>query len=262
MKNKHEEVNTDSLKIDNDFEGLYSRNEKLIETISKDMHENGYDEAMPIICLGSKEEDGQRSLTVIDGHTRLLAAKKAGLKKVLVSVMVFPDKDAALLHAIRYQRDRRNMSDADIYICTEVVDKLKRTGRKSNAEKLASGEANLGKSAELSAEIVGTSRAKIERVRFIRSNADEQTKQDVREGKKTINRAYDETIRELKAAKNDEDQEESNGGPEDDKLPKTFQVTLKKLLAVVKQAKADDWQKLEKQVIVDGIKKVNKILEK
>jgi ParB family chromosome partitioning protein len=261
MRNQNKWVNTDSIEIDNDFEGLYSRKEKLVETIAKDIRENGYDEATPIICCERKEEDGHRILRVIDGHTRLAAAKKAGLQKVLVSVQDFPDKDIALLRAIYYQRERRNMSDADIYICAGRVDKLKRTGRKSNAEKLASGEANLGKSAERTAVIVGTSKTIIERVRYIRANADEQTKQDVRDGKKTINRAYNETRRKMKVAENDENKEKSNGGPEDNDLPKTFHVTLEKLLAVVKQAKADDWQKLDKQAVFYGLKELGKLLE-
>jgi ParB family chromosome partitioning protein len=258
-------VNTDSLTTDKDFESLYSRKEKLTEAIARDMHEKGYDEAMPIICWEREGEDGHGSLIVIDGHTRLLAAKKAGLQEVLVRVLDFSDKDTALLHAIHYQRDRRNISDADIYICTGVVDKRKPRGgdRKSkSAKSKALDEAiDLGKSAERTAVIVGTSRAKIERVRFIKTNADEQTKQDVRECKKTINRAYNETIRKLKAAQDDENQEESNAAQEDNELLLTFQRMLEKLLAVVKQAKADGWQGIDKQIVVDGLKKVNKLLK-
>ena len=198
MKIKHEWLDTDSLETDKDFECLYSRKEKLIETISADMRENGYDEALPIICCELKDKDGHKSLIVIDGHTRWLAAKKTGLQKVLVSVMVFPNKNAALLHAIHYQRDRRNMSDADIYICTGIVDKRKPRGgdrRSESAKSKTSLEVfdSVKSSAQETAEIVGTSKTKIERVRYIRKNADEQTKQEVREGKKTINLAYKKT---------------------------------------------------------------------
>jgi ParB family chromosome partitioning protein len=265
MGNRNKWVNTDSLEIDSDFEGLYSRKEKLVETIEKDIRENGYDEATPIICWERKGEDGHKSLIVIDGHTRLLAAKKAGLQKVLVSVMVFPDKNAALLHAIHYQRDRRNMSDADIYICTGVVDKRKPRGgdrrSESSKSKGSTEPIETKSSARETADIIGTSDTKVKKVRFIRANADEQLKRDVREGKKTINGAYNEILRKLKAAENDENQEESNGGPEDNELLKIFQVTLKKLLAVVKEAKADDWQKLGKQVVVEGVKEVSKVLK-
>jgi len=57
---------------------------------------------------------------------------------------------AALKYAIKCQRNRRNLTQAEIMKCVQEVDKLKTAGRPAK-NKLASHEANYGKSA---AEVV------------------------------------------------------------------------------------------------------------
>lgn len=82
---------------------------------------------------------------------------------------------------IHCQRDRRNMKDEDMARCIDAVDKLKQAGRtkvlveEDDENKLASSDANLGKSAKQTAEIVGTSERKIEKYRTVRDHGDPET---------------------------------------------------------------------------------------
>ena len=82
-------------------------------------------------------------------------------------------------YAIHNQRDRRNLEGKDLFRLIAEVDKRKKAGRPDN---LASSDANYGKSAQETAEIVGTSQAKVERTRTVIDHADEETKQAVAGG--------------------------------------------------------------------------------
>ena len=111
-----------------------------------------------------------------NGHTRLHAAIAAGIDDVPVVLRAFFDEDTAVEYAIHCQRDRRNLSDADILRWIAEVDKRRSkqeraamAGRPKAGENLASSEAKFNrqerKSAQQTADIVGTSRAKVEQAR-------------------------------------------------------------------------------------------------
>jgi protein gp37 len=102
--------------------------------------------------------------------------------------MSFEDEDEALNYAIHNQRDRRNLTDADILRLVEAVDKRKKTGPKDSA----SNDAKLGKSAAETAEVIGTSQAKVEKARTVINHAPDEVKEEVKSGKSSINRAYKE----------------------------------------------------------------------
>jgi hypothetical protein len=78
-------------------------------------------------------------------------------------------------------------TEADLLRCIEAVDKRKDAGRPS--KELAPSGANFshGKSAETTAQIVGTSRRKVERARQVLS--DPKEKEEIMAGKKTIHQA-------------------------------------------------------------------------
>jgi hypothetical protein len=58
----------------------------------------------------------------IDGHTRLQAAKNLGLEEVPVITHELDSEDEALELAIHLQRNRRNMTDAEIIACIQALD--------------------------------------------------------------------------------------------------------------------------------------------
>ena len=180
----------EKIKTKEPFEGLFPVENHILNAVKEDMKANGYDPNFPVTIWKGKN-------LCIDGHTRLMAAEVTKINDVPVFARDFPDEDAALQYAIHCQRDRRNMTDADIVRCVEVVDKLKQAGRKSEKE-LGSSEPNLGRSAETTAKIVGTSASKVKKVRTINAHADEETKAAVDAGTKSIHKAYTETQKKRK----------------------------------------------------------------
>jgi ParB family chromosome partitioning protein len=195
MESKRQWVATNRPKTITLFRSLFPGNNGLTETIGNHMRKYGYDESQPIILWDRTEEEGRNALYVVDGHTRLVAAKQVGLSPVYVARVKFTDKEAALQYAIHNQRDRRNITDADILRCIEAVDQLKPRGgdRKSEKSKTSSDAIDSGKSAAKTAKIVGTSQSKVEKARSVLRHADEETQNDIRSGKKSIHRACQET---------------------------------------------------------------------
>lgn len=197
MESRRQWMATNRPKTTRLFRSLFPGNNGLVETIGNHMQENGYDQSQPIILWDRTEEEGRNALYVVDGHTRLVAAKQIGLPRVYVDRKKFPDEEAALQYAIHNQRDRRNITDADILRCIEAVDKLKFRGgdrRSESAKSKTSSEAidSIKSSAAKTAKIVGTSKTKVEKARTLMRHVDEDTKNDVLAGKKSLHRAYQE----------------------------------------------------------------------
>jgi len=170
---------------------IFPIEKEVLNKVVADIKEHGYDQNFPVTVW---PHDGK--LICIDGHTRLVAAEIAGIDWIPVFKRGFlGDEDEAIRYVIHCQRDRRNMTDADIAWCIEAVDKLKGKGERTD---LASLDARSGKSAQETAEIVGTSERKVEKYRTVMTHADDETKAAVKSGEKSINRAYTETQQKRK----------------------------------------------------------------
>jgi ParB family chromosome partitioning protein len=173
------------------FSELFTIDENVLQAIVKNILENTYDESQPIVVWKDKN-------IVIDGHTRLKASQLAGRQIISVFNKAFRNQEEALQYAINNQRNRRNMSEAELLRCIEAVDKRQERGgdRKSEEAKSKTSSEVIDKpksSAEETARIVGTSRAKVERARTVL--ADPEAKGEVLAGKKTISRAAKEVKR-------------------------------------------------------------------
>lgn len=184
---------TNRVKTRGPFNKLFPIDEKTIDAIADHMQNNGYDESQPVIIWDQSSQEAKHALYIIDGHTRLLAAKKAKLSPVYVARMNFPDDNAALQYAIHNQRDRRNFTDADILRCVEMLDERKAV-QKDEKGKFAVGSSEpTGRTADKTASIIGTSPTKIKKIRTVIDHGDDQTKQDILDGEKSIHKAYKET---------------------------------------------------------------------
>jgi len=158
------------------FQGLYQIDPGVLERITTHMRANGYDNGQPITVWRHDEER-----VVVDGNTRLQAARDAGLMEVTVIYRSFASDAEALEYAIHNQRDRRNLTDQQILGLVEIVDKPV-TGFKGDApiaRSMANGEKPV-RSAELTAEVIGTGRAKVEEARTVLS--DPEVKEKVKSG--------------------------------------------------------------------------------
>lgn len=176
------ELYLDELTKAEPFASLFSIKPEVFEAIKSDMAVNGFDPSKPVNVWC--KPDGIRIL--IDGYTRVRAAEELGLLRVTAYEKTFASESEALAYAIHTQKDRRNLSDAELLRLIELVDRPQEGFRSP----LASIEANDGqprKTAEVTADTIGTSRAKVERARAVLSDPEEAAA--VRRGEKTIHQA-------------------------------------------------------------------------
>src|SRR6056297_1078146 len=166
------------------------------------MKVRGFDQSQPLLIW--KERD-----VLVDGHTRLKAATEAGIQQVPVYELSFENETEAIEYVIHLQRDRRNLSDAEMYHCILELDKRYSLGGDRKSEKIRSTRGLLiseqstnpkkeGSSREKTAEALGTSRQKVQKVRTIQDYATEETKEAVQKEELSINKAYKQTQQERK----------------------------------------------------------------
>jgi ParB-like chromosome segregation protein Spo0J len=185
------------------FEELFPMQPKLLEKIETDMREGTYDLSQPVILA---TWNGQKEPVCIDGHTRLKAALNAGIEELPVWTHEFDTEEEAIKKAIMLQQNRRNMSDADTLVCVAALDSRRMRGgdrRSEEAKSKASSDAienAPSKSAAETAEVMGISTTKVERTRTLLDHGDPETIDEVKNGKKSINKATKE-IREKRKKK-------------------------------------------------------------
>lgn len=166
------------------FSTLFSHNKAMVTSISATMKKDGYDLAYPVVC---SEVGG----FVVDGHTRIASAKKAGLKLIPFINRKFTDDDDALKYAISCQRNRRNLTDAELIKCVEELDKRKKQGERTDlAQHCAKSDS--GKSSSATAELLNVSPRQVEKIRSIIDNAPKEIKEAVSSGEMSINQAEKE----------------------------------------------------------------------
>jgi hypothetical protein len=179
----------DDIKTASPFCDLFPVRKRILDDIMWDMRRNGYDNSQPLVLW--KDHDN----VVIDGHTRLSAAKKANIYQIPIIFKAFSDEEDALKYAIACQKNRRNLSDSELVACVVELDK-----RMSKAEagakrwELAQDCASLGRSSQKTADLLGVSARKVEQIRTVMDNADDEIKRMVKTGRMTVNSAYNRTV--------------------------------------------------------------------
>ena len=111
------------------FKGLFQLEVTTIFRIEESIIKNGYDSKFPILVWRRNNEN-----ICIDGHQRLQAIKTLKLKDVPVSYVEFETEKEAIEYAIRIQRDRRNLSDADFAKRILLLDEVKERGGDHKSE--------------------------------------------------------------------------------------------------------------------------------
>lgn len=173
-------ISLDKITVHPTFQSLLPINEKELANIVSDMEENGFDKSKPV-CVWREEN------VLIDGYTRFTAAREAGLTEIYKYEMSFETEQQALEYAMKQQLNRRNLSDAGKLLLIEKLDNLRNPGRKSSDSD--DEDEPRGKSAQALAETLGIGTRTVERARHVLANADEETLEEVRSGKTSINQA-------------------------------------------------------------------------
>ena len=169
-----------------------------LQAITASMRESGFDIGEPITVWHG---------VVVDGHTRLEAAKLAKIAEVPCIYRDFADEDEAIAYAIHRQRDRRNLTAADLLRLVETLDRrrsrveqaaIATEARINSAQGCALNESPTpepARSSAKTAEIIGVSPRQVEKIRTIQDKATPEVKAAVAAGEKSINAAYNETVR-------------------------------------------------------------------
>jgi ParB-like chromosome segregation protein Spo0J len=200
-KTKMETKRIEEIKTHPLFEGIFTINGELLGKIERDMRDGRYDISQPIILA---TWEGQKEPVCIDGHTRLKAAMNAGIEEVPVFLHEFDTEQEALEKAIKLQRNRRNMTDAEIMACIEALDKRKPRGgdRRSEDARSKVQRCTIENESSLSAhdtgKLLGISQRKVNQARTVMDHAEELTKEAVKQGDMSINQAYQKTQKKRK----------------------------------------------------------------
>lgn len=174
-------VRIDNIKLRDEFKSMFPVNESRLETITKNIAENGFDASQPLHLW---EFDNQ--LVLIDGHHRRLGAMKAGLMEVPCFIHQFDSIDAAIEYALSLQVDRRNLNDAELLAAIATLDTVRRKrGPNKDGQK--------GKSSEITAKALGTSKSKVEKARAVNTYAPIEIKSALESGEMSLNQAYERT---------------------------------------------------------------------
>jgi len=180
------------IKTASPFQDLFPINNAILKEIVMDMKKNGFDESKPIILWDCNS-------VVIDGHTRLMAAKIAAINNVPVVLKEFRDEERALEYAINSQKNRRSLTDQEILNCIAALDKKRYRGgdhgNQYTGGKVAKAQdCAFAKSAENTASLLGISARKVEQIRTVMGKASDEIREAVKAGEMSINAAYNKTV--------------------------------------------------------------------
>lgn len=183
-------VSVDKLHFDKDFKAVFKQEEEKVNRIADDMKANGFDKSQPIIV--------NSDFAILDGNSRYMATKIAGIKKVPVIMKQFESKKDAILYELNLQMNRRNIASDDVLIETyHTIAAM--TDEKGN---------KLFTDVEI-AKKLGVSPRQISKAKEVDLKASVEIKESLSEGTISLNQAYNQMKEELKPAEeNVEVQEE------------------------------------------------------
>src|SRR5208337_4057698 len=116
------EIAISDLVLEEPFKSLFAIRENIKNAIRSHMQEHGYDESKPVDVWKRSGTDGF-DYVLVDGFTRTQAAKEAGRLTVTAYLHAFDSVEEARDYAIHTQRNRRNLSDAEITSVLSLIDK-------------------------------------------------------------------------------------------------------------------------------------------
>lgn len=167
--------------IDPVISKVFAIRKKTLEDVARKIRENGYDKSQPVVVWKGKN-------ILLDGHTRLEAAKELGLEEIPAAELEFESMEDALLYTFERQALRRNLTPAEILNAARLMEqKKKRDGK--------------GRAAEQMAEHLGVSAATMYSAKKILKEAAPEAVEAVRKGERSIRSVYSEITEKNRKAK-------------------------------------------------------------
>ena len=165
------------------FRELYTIDEDLLSRIAEDMRANKFDASQPV-HIWTASDGGTEHFYLIDGYTRLKAARLAGLPTVPYFEHRFASFEEAHRYALHLQVDRRNLSGAEL---------LRNIEELMGSEYIRTLRGNRNAAV---GEMLGVSEKTVERANFVGKNATESQLADIGAGKATVNSTYNDLKRQ------------------------------------------------------------------
>lgn len=174
-------VEVSQLRFDRDFKNVFQQENDKVAEIANDMKTNGFDKSRPIIVT--------EAYIIVDGHSRFMAAKKAGLEKVPVIIKKFESRDETLEYEYKMQLNSRRLTDGEYFAAFLKLDEI----RKQNPNSKGSSDEAIGRQLNKSARQVC-------KMRELARKADATLLEKIRTGAVSINKAH-EMIKAAEAKK-------------------------------------------------------------
>lgn len=165
-------VSVEELHFDRDFKNVFHQENDKVTEIVNDMKLNGFDKTRPIIVT--------ELFIIVDGHSRYMAAKKAGISKVPVIIKKFDSRDETIEYEYKMQLNSRRLSDGEYFDAFLKLDEIRRTN--PNAQ---------GNSDEAIGRQLNKSARQICKMREIAKKADESLLEKIKTGEISINKAHE-----------------------------------------------------------------------
>lgn len=161
------------MKFDRDFKNVFHQEADKVTEIANDMKLNGFDKSRPIVITEDK--------IIVDGHSRFMAAKKAGLNEVPVVLKKFDSRDETLEYEYKMQLNSRRLTDGEYFDAFLKLDEMRRKSLDSK-----------GKSDEAIAQKLNRSTRQISKMREIAKKANTDLLAKIKSGKISLNKAYEQ----------------------------------------------------------------------
>jgi ParB-like chromosome segregation protein Spo0J len=158
------------IETDPHLAGMFTIRAETLASVIASMKESGYDKSQPIVLWKGEG-------VVVDGHTRLQAAREVGIAEVPVEEKEFASLDDAKLYAYRRQAERRNLTPAEILAAAmELQPKDARDGA--------------GRASEILAKNLGVSPSTVKHAQAVAHKASPEIIDEVKKNRMSINKAY------------------------------------------------------------------------
>ena len=172
------------LKMAQPFCEVFEIRETDLRQVMDAIRKNGFDTLYPIVVWEGHDN------VVVDGHTRLIAARQLGYATVPVVSRSFSDEEAALQHTITAQRVRRSLSQAELMKCVTMLREKIATGKRERSVKGLTPVPQ-GRSTLVIADAVGSTRGTVDKIERITRHGDPKLIDAVRKEELSINQAHE-----------------------------------------------------------------------
>ncbi len=185
-------METNKITTKEPFSTLFRIRPENLKEVTTDMEENGFDSLEPLLIW--KEED-----ILIDGHTRLEAAKELGIKDVPTKLIPFENELEAIQYSAKRNWNRRNVTKGDKFRLIRILDERGDHGGDTRSKNSKNHRLNLSNGltpTERTAKILGVSGTQVNKMRTILDYGTNEDIEDVENDEISIDTAWKEAKKE------------------------------------------------------------------